>query len=100
MASMRTYAHCHTTFASDVVGWWDGGVYVDVMLPFRLRSVPKIFIAIMDGLEWWSGLHGNAVSRTSSITSMIISYWVHREVGHINAIWIPSEPCARTWESH
>ena len=31
---------------------WKGGVYVDAMLPFGLRSAPKIFTAIADGLEW------------------------------------------------
>ena len=31
---------------------WDGQVYVDPMLPFGLRSAPKIFNALADGLEW------------------------------------------------
>ncbi len=31
---------------------WKGRVYVDPMLPFGLRSAPKIFNAIADALEW------------------------------------------------
>ena len=31
---------------------WDGGLYVDAALPFGLRSVPKIFMALADALEW------------------------------------------------
>ena len=31
---------------------WRGEVYVDVALPFGLRSAPKIFSAVADGLEW------------------------------------------------
>ena len=31
---------------------WDGQIYVDRMLPFGLRSAPKIFNAIADALEW------------------------------------------------
>lgn len=31
---------------------WDGREYVDGMLPFGLRSAPKIFTAVADGLEW------------------------------------------------
>ena len=32
---------------------WDGTIYVDPMLPFGLRSAPKIFNALADGLEWY-----------------------------------------------
>ena len=32
---------------------WAGEVYIDPMLPFGLRSAPKIFNAIADGLEWY-----------------------------------------------
>ena len=32
---------------------WEGAVYVDPMLPFGLRSAPKIFNAVADGLEWY-----------------------------------------------
>ena len=28
-------------------------MYVDLMLPFGLRSAPKIFSALADGLEWY-----------------------------------------------
>ena len=31
---------------------WNGCVYVDTVLPFGLRSAPKIFNAIADALEW------------------------------------------------
>ena len=31
---------------------WDEAVYVDTALPFGLRSSPKIFIAVADGLAW------------------------------------------------
>ena len=31
---------------------WQGKVYVDGMLPFGLRSAPKIFNAVADALEW------------------------------------------------
>ena len=31
---------------------WKKDVYVDAMLPFGLRSAPKIFTAIADALEW------------------------------------------------
>ena len=38
---------------------WAGALYVDPMLPFGLRSAPKIFKALADGLEWhlrWLGV--------------------------------------------
>ena len=31
---------------------WRGGVFIDAVLPFGLRSAPKIFNAVVDGLEW------------------------------------------------
>ena len=31
---------------------WENQVYVDGMLPFGLRSAPKIFTAVADALEW------------------------------------------------
>ena len=31
---------------------WNGCMYVDTVLPFGLRSAPKIFNAIADALEW------------------------------------------------
>ena len=31
---------------------WKGDYYVDCMLPFGLRSAPKIFTAVADALEW------------------------------------------------
>lgn len=37
---------------------WGGAIYVDPMLPFGLRSAPKIFNALADGLEWCLQHHG------------------------------------------
>ncbi len=31
---------------------WEDAIYIDAMLPFGLRSAPKIFTAIADALEW------------------------------------------------
>ena len=31
---------------------WKGKIYVDTVLPFGLRSAPKIFSAVADALEW------------------------------------------------
>ena len=31
---------------------WEGALYVDTALPFGLRSAPKVFTALADGLEW------------------------------------------------
>ena len=31
--------------------WWNGCVYIDRMLPFGLRSAPKIFTAVADALQ-------------------------------------------------
>ena len=31
---------------------WEGMIYIDPMLPFGLRSAPKIFNALADALEW------------------------------------------------
>ena len=31
---------------------WGSGILVDAMLLFELRSAPKIFTALMDGMEW------------------------------------------------
>ena len=31
---------------------WEGWLYVDMALPFGLRSAPKIFRALADGLQW------------------------------------------------
>ena len=32
---------------------WRGNVYIDPMLPFGLRSAPKLFNAVADALEWY-----------------------------------------------
>ena len=31
---------------------WDGSLYIDMALPFGLRSAPKIFTAVADAAEW------------------------------------------------
>ena len=31
---------------------WEGALFVDTTLPFRLRSAPKIFMALADAAEW------------------------------------------------
>ena len=31
---------------------WEGSYFINTVLPFRLRSAPKIFSAVADGLEW------------------------------------------------
>ena len=37
---------------------WRGDLYVDGALPFGLRSAPKLFTAVADGLLWIMGRHG------------------------------------------
>ena len=39
---------------------WDGAHYADGMLPFGLRSAPKIFMAVADALEWMMRQRGVA----------------------------------------
>eukprot|EP00731_Ephydatia_muelleri_P001232 Em0001g1232a len=39
---------------------WKGQIFVDLMLPFGLRSAPKIFTAIADALEWCMKTQGVA----------------------------------------
>ena len=36
----------------DEVTWPDLHMYLDSALPFSLRSAPKVFNAVADGLEW------------------------------------------------
>ena len=31
---------------------WEGAVYIDKVLPFGLRSAPKIFSAVADAVQW------------------------------------------------
>ena len=49
---------------------WKGGWYVDTALPFGLRSAPKIFNALADGLMWIMGHNG--ISDGQFIISTII----------------------------
>ena len=37
---------------------WQGAIYIDAILPFGLRSAPKMFMAIADALEWILRHHG------------------------------------------
>lgn len=37
---------------------WRGTVFIDKVLPFGLRSAPKIFTALADGVQWVLGRHG------------------------------------------
>ena len=37
---------------------WRGETYVDTVLPFGLRSAPKIFNALADALQWICHFHG------------------------------------------
>jgi len=32
--------------------YWEGSLYVDKVLPFGLRSAPKIFSALANALQW------------------------------------------------
>ncbi len=34
---------------------WKGRLYIDTVLPFGLRSAPKIFNALADALQWMLG---------------------------------------------
>ena len=40
---------------------WDGKVFLDMALPFGLRSAPKIFSALADALAWIAYQHGVAL---------------------------------------
>ena len=37
---------------------WKGAYYIDLVLPFGLRSAPKIFSAVADGVEWMAQQEG------------------------------------------
>ena len=37
---------------------WNGAVYIDTVLPFGLRSAPKIFNSLADALEWIAEYRG------------------------------------------
>ena len=42
---------------------WEGRIYIDAMLPFGLRSAPKIFNALADALNWHLHQSGVEVAR-------------------------------------
>ncbi len=37
---------------------WRGEIFIDTVLPFGLRSAPKIFNAVADALEWVVRVNG------------------------------------------
>ena len=41
---------------------WRGKIYIDSVLPFGLRSAPKIFSSVADALEWILLQHGVSLS--------------------------------------
>ncbi len=45
---------------------WYGEYYVDSMLPFGLRSAPKVFTAVADAVEWC--VHQRGVVGTTTWT--------------------------------
>ena len=51
---------------------WEGKTYIDPMLPFGLRSAPKIFNAVADALNWHLQVVGSPL-----ITWMITSSSPH-----------------------
>ena len=51
---------------------WGDEVHVDSALPFGLRSAPKIFTAVADGIAWCMSCSG---IRISFITLIISFFW-------------------------
>lgn len=47
---------------------FEGVTYVDTVLPFGLRSAPKVFNAVADALEWWCRSKGVISSTTLTIS--------------------------------
>lgn len=47
---------------------WRDGIFIDTALPFGMRSAPKIFLAIADGLMWMVHSQGFMHSTTSMIS--------------------------------
>ena len=41
---------------------WNGTTYIDKVLPFGLRSAPKIFSAVADAIQWVLSRHGIPLS--------------------------------------
>ena len=48
---------------------WQGQIYLDSTLPFGLRSAPKVFNAVADGLEWVSKTEGSGLLPTTWMIS-------------------------------
>ena len=46
---------------------WKGEIYIDPMLPFGLRSAPKIFNAVADAFAWHLGRQGIPFVLSSSL---------------------------------
>ena len=70
---------------------------MDGMLPFGLRSAPKLFTAVADALEWC--IHKRGVE---SIFHYLDDFIVMAPPGSViaNAVWICWSVNARPWEFH
>ena len=51
---------------------WKGKIYCDCMLPFGLRSAPKLFTAVADALEWVIHKQGGVTSVAHYLDDFII----------------------------
>ncbi len=67
MSTLQKFLRCHTLLLTGQLGQdslhilpivvylgmqWDGSIFINTVLPFGLRSAPKIFSALADTLEW------------------------------------------------
>ena len=77
---------------------WDEKLFIDTVLPFGLRSAPKIFTALADALEWI--LLDQGVT-WASITVMISSLWEYQGVPNVVLIYriLSLRIHAADWES-
>ncbi len=83
---------------------WEGTVYIDPMLPFGLRSAPKIFNAEADALHWClhhEGIPGmissSSPTQTPPSAKPNSGYWIG--CVHLwESLWLPTSgrapPCA------
>ena len=51
---------------------WKGRIYCDCMLPFGLRSAPKLFTAVADALEWVIRKQGGVTSVAHYLDDFIV----------------------------
>ena len=68
---------------------WDNRIYIDTVLPFGLRSAPKIFSALVDTMEW--------IFRNNHVSHILhyFSQLKHPTQRSVSAISIQSSACAR-----